>query len=80
MALFVAIGAFTFSPTSSVHDAGEREQHVYSVGFKGRELWGDGRPMRDTVRIDLWEDYLNADRVGTRATKNQAQPPRRKKR
>jgi hypothetical protein len=59
---------------------GEREQHVYSVSFKARELWGDGVPLRDTVRIDLWEDYLDAERVGARATKKKAQSSRRKKR
>jgi nitrile hydratase subunit beta len=66
-------------PDSSVHDAGDREQHVYSVGFKARDLWGEGLPPRDTVRIDLWEDYLDVDRVGARSTKNKARPPRRKK-
>lgn len=72
-------GIYVF-PDSSVHNAGEREQHVYSVGFKAGELWGDGVPLRDTVRIDLWEDYLDVDRVGARATKKKAQPARRKKR
>jgi len=65
---------------SSVHNAGEREQHVYSVGFKARELWGDGLPPHDNVRIDLWEDYLDLDRAGAKSTRNKAQPPRRKKR
>jgi nitrile hydratase subunit beta len=72
-------GIYVF-PDSSVHNAGEREQHVYSVGFKARELWGDDPPRRDTVRIDLWEDYLDVDRAGARSTKNKARPPRRKRR
>ena len=72
-------GVYPF-PDSSVHNAGEREQHVYSVNFKARELWGDGVPLRGAVRIDLWEDYLAADSVSTKATKSKAQPPRRKKR
>jgi nitrile hydratase subunit beta len=72
-------GIYVF-PDSSVHNGGEREQHVYSVSFKARELWGDGVPPRDTVRIDLWEDYLDADLVGARATKKKAKPARRRKR
>jgi nitrile hydratase len=56
-------GIYPF-PDSSVHNAGERPQHVYSVAFEARELWGDGVPPQDTLRIDLWEDYLDADREG----------------
>jgi nitrile hydratase len=67
-------------PDSSEHNAGERAQHVYCVAFEARELWGDGVPRRDTLRIDLWEDYLDAVRVGAKPTKNKAQSPRRKKR
>jgi nitrile hydratase subunit beta len=54
-------GIYPF-PDSSVHNAGERPQHVYSVAFEARELWGDDVPPQDTLRIDLWEDYLDADR------------------
>jgi nitrile hydratase subunit beta len=56
-------GIYPF-PDSSAHNAGERPQHVYSVAFEARELWGDGVPPQDTLRIDLWEDYLDADREG----------------
>jgi nitrile hydratase len=72
-------GIYVF-PDSSVHSAGEREQHVYSFGFKARELWAGGVPLRDTVRIDLWEDYVVGDRLGAGATKKKVQPVRRKKR
>jgi nitrile hydratase subunit beta len=51
-------------PDSSVHNAGERPQHVYSVAFEARELWGDEVLPQDSLRIDLWEDYLEADREG----------------
>ncbi len=37
---------------------GNRPQHVYSVHFTGRELWGDRAAARDTVYVDMWEDYL----------------------
>ena len=45
-------------PDSHAHGGGERQQHVYSVVFKARELWGDGASSRDRVHVDLWEDYL----------------------
>lgn len=37
---------------------GENQQHVYSVRFAARELWGGQVPPRDVVHIDLWDDYL----------------------
>jgi nitrile hydratase len=35
-----------------------RPQHVYTVRFRARELWGDEASPRDGVYVDLWEDYL----------------------
>jgi nitrile hydratase subunit beta len=35
-----------------------RPQHVYTVSFTARELWGDAADPRDTVHADLWDDYL----------------------
>jgi nitrile hydratase len=35
-----------------------RPQHVYCVRFAARELWGDAASSRDSVYVDLWEDYL----------------------
>ena len=35
-----------------------RPQHVYSVRFTARELWGDAASERDTVHAELWEDYV----------------------
>jgi len=72
-------GIYAF-PDSSVHNAGECSQHVYSVAFTARELWGTDAPARDTLRIDLWEDYLVADPVAANTTKHKPPPPRRKKR
>ena len=37
------------------NDAAER---LYGVEFSARELWGDDAPPRDTVRLDLWDSYL----------------------
>jgi nitrile hydratase beta subunit len=53
-------GEYVFAD-SNAHNGGKRAQHVYSVTFTARELWGKEAPSRDTLRIDLWEDYLDAD-------------------
>jgi nitrile hydratase len=37
---------------------GEKPQHVYSVRFAARELWGEQANQRDSVYVDMWEDYL----------------------
>ena len=37
---------------------GKKPQHVYTVRFDARELWGESAPARDCVYLDLWEDYL----------------------
>jgi nitrile hydratase len=45
-------------PDSNAHFRGESPQHLYSVRFSARELWGEAASARDAVYIDLWEDYL----------------------
>lgn len=45
-------------PDTNAHHAGENRQHVYTVEFSARELFGRQRNPRDTVRLDLWADYL----------------------
>lgn len=46
-------------PDSAAHFDGEDPQHVYSVEFSSRELWGaDSEPF--TLSIDLFEPYLEA--------------------
>ncbi len=37
---------------------GDFPQHVYTVRFTSRELWGDRGDDRDAVYVELWEDYL----------------------
>jgi nitrile hydratase subunit beta len=49
-------GVFVF-PDTNAHFLGEKPQHVYSVRFAARELWGEQAP-RDAVYLDLWDDYL----------------------
>ena len=45
-------------PDTNAHGLGEKRQHVYSVKFAARELWGDQASPRDSVYIDLWDDHL----------------------
>jgi nitrile hydratase len=50
-------GVFVF-PDTNAHNRGEEPQHVYSVRFAARELWGEQASARDSVYLDLWDDYL----------------------
>ncbi len=52
-------GVFVF-PDTNAHFLGEDPQHVYSVRFQARELWGDATAPQDSVYVDLWESYLDA--------------------
>jgi nitrile hydratase len=45
-------------PDAHAHGLGERRQHVYSIRFTARELWGAAASPRDTVYLDLWDDHL----------------------
>jgi nitrile hydratase subunit beta len=33
-------------------------QHVYTVRFAARELWGAAASPRDWINVDLWEDHI----------------------
>jgi nitrile hydratase beta subunit len=50
-------GVYVF-PDTVAHFRGEKRQHVYSVRFTARELWGESASPRDSVYIDMWDDYL----------------------
>ena len=50
-------GAHVF-PDGNAHFRGEDPQHLYTVRFAARELWGEAAAPRDGVYIDLWERYL----------------------
>ncbi|HEX8107696.1 MAG TPA: SH3-like domain-containing protein, partial [Kofleriaceae bacterium] len=52
-------GVFIF-PDTHAAGQGTKPQHVYSVRFTARELWGPDASARDTVHVDLWDDYLEA--------------------
>ena len=51
-------GVFVFADTNAQF-LGEKPQHLYSVRFAARELWGDAASPRDSVYLDLWDDYLD---------------------
>jgi nitrile hydratase subunit beta len=53
-------GVFVFPDTNAAF-LGEKPQHVYSVRFTARELWGEQASPRDFIYLDMWDDYL--DRV-----------------
>jgi nitrile hydratase len=50
-------GVFVF-PDTNAQGLGEKPQHVYSVRFAARELWGEQASPQDAVYVDLWDDYL----------------------
>ena len=45
-------------PDASAHGKGDMAQHLYTVRFAARELWGERANPRDSVHLDLWESYL----------------------
>ncbi len=48
-------------PDSNAHGRGEDPQHLYTVAFSGRELWGEDSRLRLVVYVDLFEPYLNPE-------------------
>ena len=50
-------GVYNF-PDTNAQGLGEKRQHVYSVRFAAPELWGDQALPRDSVYLDMWDDYL----------------------
>ena len=50
-------GSFVF-PDTNAHGRGEDPQWIYSVVFKGTELWGADSDPSLSVAIDCWEPYL----------------------
>ena len=45
-------------PDTNAHFLGEQPQHLYSVRFAARELWGTQAASADSVYLDLWDCYL----------------------
>jgi nitrile hydratase len=51
-------GVFAF-PDTHAHGLGEKAQHCYSVRFTARELWGETASDRDSLRVDVFDDYMD---------------------
>lgn len=47
-------------PDTVAHGKGENPQHCYSVRFTAQELWGEQENPRDSLNIDLFDEYLVA--------------------
>ncbi|MEM7546199.1 MAG: SH3-like domain-containing protein [Pseudomonadota bacterium] len=52
-------GVFAF-PDTSAHGEGEKPQHVYSVKFAFKELWGEDAADNMYLYIDMFDDYIEA--------------------
>jgi nitrile hydratase subunit beta len=50
-------GVFVFANTAA-YSLGEKPQHIYSVRFSARELWGEQASLQDLIYLDLYDDYL----------------------
>jgi len=50
-------GVFVFND-SLVQGLGPKPQHLYSVRFMARDLWGEAASAIDSVHADLWDDHL----------------------
>lgn len=51
-------GVWALQDTTAAGDPVGAPQHVYTVRFASRELWGPAALPRDTIYVDMWEDYL----------------------
>ena len=50
-------GVFGFMDINA-YGLGDKPQHLYSVRFSARELWGEQAGPHDSVYLDLYDDYL----------------------
>jgi nitrile hydratase subunit beta len=64
-------GVFVF-PDTHAYGQGGKPQHVYTVAFEARELWGADQNQRAPVYLDCWEDYLERDRAAVKPAINSA--------
>jgi nitrile hydratase beta subunit len=52
-------GVFIF-PDANAAGLGHQPQHLYTVRFEGRELWGPNAEPNTAVYLDLWDAHLEA--------------------
>ena len=50
-------GVFVF-PDTMAKRMGEKPQHLYAVHFDAQEVWGEKGVKTDTLRVDLFDDYM----------------------
>jgi nitrile hydratase subunit beta len=50
-------GVFAFMDTTA-YGLDDKPQHLYSVRFSARELWGEQAAPQDSVYVDLYDDHL----------------------
>ena len=50
-------GVFALQDTVT-DGSGQRMQHVYTVRFAAKDLWGEQANPGDSIYVDMWEDYL----------------------
>lgn len=51
-------GVFLF-PDAHAHGQGEKPQHLYSVRFSSKELWGREGSSKDCCYVDVFDDYMD---------------------
>jgi nitrile hydratase beta subunit len=51
-------GVFTL-PDTMAHGDIPTPQHVYSIAFTSKELWGPEADPKNSSRVGLWEDYVD---------------------
>lgn len=65
-----AVHAARALPDVNAHVSGPADdrqfEHVYTIRFQARELWGEDGGDADRVSIDLWESYLEPADGGSR--------------
>ena len=47
-------------PDANAHGRGEQPETLYTIAFEGSELWGDTTEPCVSVRLDLFESYLES--------------------
>lgn len=52
------LGVFVF-PDTHAHGGDQKAQHVYSVRFSAKDVWGREGGARDTLVVDMWDDYMD---------------------
>lgn len=52
-------GVYVFPDTNAM-TRDPKPQHLYSVRFAARELWGNATSIRDSVYVNLWDDHLDS--------------------